>query len=131
MDIYPWGEKEDHVTVSMEIPESGWAYDESKDHLVENEDVETFGAGFIQFELEKDIEKFDFYKDKFENYKDIDDREIGGVTFAGRTYKNIGYEWTEYIAQLDDSHAMSIGIVSVDTSDGSTGDKILNSITFK
>ena len=131
VDIYPWSEKEDHVTVSMEIPESGWAYDEKKDHLVENEDVETFGAGFIQFELEKDIEKFDFYKDKFENYKDIDDREIGGVTFVGRTYKNIGYDWTEYIAQLDDDHAMSIGIVRVDISDGSMGDKILNSIAFK
>ena len=70
-------------------------------------------------------------KDKFENYKEIDDREIGGVTFKGRTYKNIGYDWTEFIAQLDDGHAMSIGIVRVDLADGTTGDRILNSITFK
>ncbi|MBQ7535927.1 MAG: hypothetical protein IJT43_09990 [Stomatobaculum sp.] len=131
VDIHPWGNKEDFVTVSMEVPESGWAYDEKKDHLVENENVNTFGAGFIQFKLEKNVEKFDFYKDKFENYKDIDDREFGGVTFKGRTYKNIGYNWTEYIAQLDDDHAMSIGIVRVDINEGTMGDKILNSISFK
>ena len=41
-------------------------------------------------------------------------REIGGVEMQGRTYKNIGYEWTEYIAQLDESHAVSIGIVRGD-----------------
>ena len=131
VDIHPWGDKETTVTVSMQVPEAGWAYDEKKDHLVENEDINTFGAGFIQFKLEPEVEKFDFYKDKFENYKEIDDREIGGVTFKGRTYKNIGYEWTEYIAQLEDGKAMSVGIVRVDISDGSMGDKILNSISFK
>ena len=131
VDVHPWGEKEDKVTFAMQIPESGWNYDEAKDNLVENEDINAFGAGFIKFKVEKEVGKFDFYKDKFENYKDIDNREIGGVTFQGRTYKNIGYDWTEYIAQLDDEHAVSIGIVRVDISDGSMGDKILNSIEFK
>ena len=131
IEISPWGHKEDVVKIGMQIPESGWAYDEAKAHLVENEDIDTFGAGFIQFELEETVDKFDFYKDKFENYKEIDDREIGGVTFKGRTYKNIGYEWTEYIAQLDDSHAVSIGIVRVDVSEGSMGDKILGSVEFR
>ncbi|MBQ9437132.1 MAG: hypothetical protein IJU50_02255 [Lachnospiraceae bacterium] len=130
-DIHPWGDKETTVTVSMKIPASGWAYDEQKAHLVENEDINSFGAGFIQLKLEKDVEKFDFYKNDFENYKDIPDREIGGVKFAGRTYKNIGYEWTEYIAQLEDGKAVSIGIVRVDIDEGTTGDKILSSITFK
>ena len=129
--ISPFGKKDDVVTVGMKMPESGWAYDESKAHLVENEDINTFGAGFIQFKLDDKVEDFDFYKDKFENYKDIDDREIGGVVMQGRTYKNIGYEWTEYIAQLDDAHAISIGIVRVDLSEGSMGDKILNSVEFK
>ncbi len=131
VDVSPWGSNDDKVTVKMQIPESGWAYDESRDHLVENEDIDAWGAGFIQFKVEEEAGKFDFYKDKFENYKDIDDREIGGVTFRGRTYKNIGYEWTEYIAQLDDAHAVSVGIVGVDVSEGTTGDRILNSITFK
>ena len=75
--------------------------------------------------------KFDQHKDSFENYKDIDDREIGGVKMKGRTYKNIGYEWTEYIAQISDGKAVSIGIVRVDISEGTMGDKILNSISFK
>lgn len=131
VDIHPFAHDEDTITVSMQIPESGWSYDENKDHLVENEDPDTFGAGFIQFKVDPELSKFDFYKDKFENYKDIDEREIGGIKFAGRTYKNIGYEWTEYIAQIDDSHAVSIGIVRIDTSEGSMGDRILDSIKFK
>ena len=49
----------------------------------------------------------------------------------GRTYKDIGYEWTEYIAQISDGKAVSIGIVRVDISEGTMGDKILNSISFK
>ncbi len=85
------------VTVSMQIPESGWAYDEKKNSLINNDNIKASGAGFIQFTVEKEIEKFDFYKDKFENYQEIGEREIGGVTFQGRTYKRIGYEWTEYL----------------------------------
>lgn len=131
MDIHPFAHDEDTVTINMQIPDSGWSYDSSRDKIVDNEDPDTFGAGFIQFKVDPELSKFDFYKDSFENYKDIDSREIGGIKFAGRTYKNIGYEWTEYIAEIDDSHAVSIGIVDVDTSDGSTGDKILDSIKFK
>ena len=131
VDIHPFAHDEVTLSVSAQIPESGWAYDEKKDHLVENEDVNTFGAGFIQFKLDQDVEKFDFYKDKFENYQEIEDRDFDGVTFKGRTYKNIGYEWTEYIAQIDDERALSIGIVRVDISEGTVGDKILNSIKLK
>ena len=29
-------------------------------------------------------------KDDFENYQDIEDRVIGGISFRGRTYRNIG-----------------------------------------
>ena len=65
--------------------------------------------------------KFDFYKDKFENYQEIGEREIGGVTFQGRTYKRIGYEWTEYIAQIEEGKAVSIGIVKADISEGTAG----------
>ncbi len=126
--IHPWGEEKDLITLKMQIPESGWAYDEAKKHLVENEDINVFGAGFIQFELKADIADFDFYKDKFENYKDIEPRVIGGIEMQGRTYKNIGYDWTEYIGTIDDAHAISIGIVDVDVTEGTVGDKILNSI---
>ena len=120
-----------NVKVSMQIPESGWAWDEARRHLVENEDIYAFGVGFIQIKADDKVEDFDFYKADFENYKDIDDREIDGVTFKGRTYKSIGYDWTEYIAQIDDGRAVSIGVVRVDISDGSMGDKIINSMKFQ
>ena len=69
--------------------------------------------------------------DKFENYTDIEDRVIGGVTMKGRTYDYIGYSWTEYVAELADGKAIAIGIVRVDIEDGTMGDKILNSIKFE
>ena len=49
----------------------------------------------------------------------------------GRTYKNIGYDWIEYIGKLDDETSYSIGIVRVDVDEGTIGDRILDSITFK
>ena len=130
-DISLFGKSEEKVTVTLQIPVSGWSFDEQKVHLVDNEDPNTFGAGFIQFKLEDDLADFDFYKDKFENYQEIEAREIGGIPMQGRTYKNIGYEWTEYIAWLDDSHAVSVGIVRVDVSSGTIGDRILSSVSFQ
>ena len=78
------------VKIMTNIPVSGWSYDESKRSLVENDDPTAFGAGAIQFEVRENVEKFDFYKDDFESYQDMEDRVIGGITFRGRTYRNIG-----------------------------------------
>ena len=130
IDIYLWGENENPVTISMQIPVSGWSYDENKSHLVESDDIYTWNAGFVEFEVGRDIEFFDFYKDQFENYQDIEDRQIGSLTFSGRTYKNIGYDWTEYVAQMKDGRGLSIGIVGIDVSAGTIGSKILDSISF-
>ena len=69
--------------------------------------------------------------DSFKNYKDIEDRVIGGITFRGRTYKYIGYEWIQYIAQLDDNRALSIGLRNMDCVPGTMPDIILNNMTFK
>ena len=77
------------------IPETGWSYDEGKNCLVENDDPTAFGAGGIRFEVRASVDDFDFYKDNFEDYQDIEERVIDGITFRGRTYKNIGYEWIE------------------------------------
>ena len=60
---------------------------------MENDDPTAFGAGAIRFEVRANVADFDYYKDDFENYQDIDDRVIGGITFHGRTYKYIGYDW--------------------------------------
>ena len=119
------------VKIMTKIPVSGWSFDDSGRCLVENDDPTAFGAGAIQFEIRESVEKFDSYKDKFENYKDIEDRVIGGITFKGRTYKYIGYEWIQYIAQLDDNRALSIGLRDMDCVPGTMPDIILNNMTFQ
>ena len=119
------------VKIMTKIPVSGWSYDDGPRCLVENDDPTAFGAGAIQFEVRETVEKFDSYKDKFENYQDIEDRVIGGITFRGRTYKYIGYEWIQYIAQLDDNRALSIGLRNMDCVPGTMPDIILNNMTFQ
>ena len=119
------------VKIITKIPVSGWSFDDRGRRLVENDDPTAFGAGAIQFEVRENVEKFDFYKDDFENYQDIEDRVIGGITFHGRTYKYIGYEWIQYIAQLDDNRALSIGLRNMDCVPGTMPDIILNNMTFQ
>ena len=119
------------VKIMTKIPVSGWSYDDGPRCLVENDDPTAFGAGAIQFEVRETVEKFDSYKDKFENYQDIEDRVIGGITFRGRTYKYIGYEWIQYIAQLDDNRALSIGLRDMDCVPGTMPDIILTNMTFQ
>ena len=119
------------VKIMTKIPVSGWSYDDGKRCLVENDDPTAFGAGSIRFEVRENVEKFDYYKDDFENYQDIEDRVIGGITFRGRTYKYIGYDWIEYVAQLDDNRALSIGLRKLDCVPGTMPDIILNNMTFQ
>ena len=119
------------VKITTKIPESGWSYDEGKKCLVENDDPTAFGAGAIRFEVRANVEDFDYYKDDFENYQDIDDRVIGGITFKGRTYKRIGYDWIEYVAQIDDGRALSIGLTDIDCVPGTMPDVILSGMTIK
>lgn len=119
------------VKIMTKIPVSGWSFDDSGRCLVENDDPTAFGAGAIRFEVRTNVEDFDYYKDDFENYQDIDDRVIGGITFKGRTYKHIGYNWIQYVAQLDDGRALSIGLTKLECVPGTMPDIILNNMTFQ
>ena len=119
------------VKITAKIPKSGWSYDEDADCLVENDDPSAFGAGAIRFEVNAKVEDFDHYKDSFENYQEIADREISGITFQGRTYKYIGYDWIEYVAQIDDGRALSIGLTDIECAPGTAPDVILSSMTIK
>ena len=119
------------VKIITKIPESGWSYDEGKKCLVENNDPTAFGAGAIRFEVRANVADFDYYKDNFKDYQDIDDRVIGGITFHGRTYKRIGYDWIEYVAQIDDGRALSIGLTDIDCVPGTMPDIILSNMTIK
>ena len=131
VEIAQFAKDDVKVKIMTKIPVSGWSYDESGRCLVENDDPTAFGAGAIRFEVRTNVEDFDYYKDKFENYQDIEDRVIGGITFKGRTYKYIGYEWIQYIAQLDDGRALSIGLRNMDCVPGTMPDIILNNMTFQ
>ena len=131
VEIAQFAKDDVKVKIMTKIPVSGWSYDDGKRCLVENDDPTAFGAGSIRFEVRENVEKFDYYKDDFENYQDIEDRVIGGITFRGRTYKYIGYDWIEYVAQFDDSRALSIGLRKLDCVPGTMPDIILNNMTFQ
>ena len=131
VEIAQFAKDDVKVKIMTKIPVSGWSYDDGPRCLVENDDPTAFGAGAIRFEVRENVEKFDYYKDNFENYQDIEDRVIDGITFHGRTYRNIGYDWIEYVAQLDDNRALSIGLRNMDCVPGTMPDIILNNMTFQ
>ena len=131
VEIAQFAKDDVKVKIMTKIPVSGWSFDDSGRCLVENDDPTAFGAGAIRFEVRTNVEDFDYYKDKFENYQDIDDRVIGGITFKGRTYKHIGYNWIQYVAQIDDGRALSIGLTKLDCVPGTMPDIILNNMTFQ
>ena len=117
------------VKISTKIPASGWST--KTDTLVENEDPTAFGAGAIRFKVRESIAKLDASKDSYENYQEIGERVIGGITFQGRTYEYIGYNWIEYVAQIDDTRALSIGLTKLDCVEGTMPDIILKNMTFQ
>ena len=131
VEIAQFAKDDVKVKIMTKIPVSGWSFDEQKRCLVENDDPTAFGAGAIRFEVRTNVEDFDYYKDDFENYQDIDDRVIGGITFRGRTYKYIGYNWIQYVAQIDDDRALSIGLTKLECVPGTMPDIILNNMTFQ
>lgn len=129
LEVTQFAKDDVKVTITTTIPESGWS--STKDSLVENEDPTAFGAGEIIFTVQDNVEKFDNNKSSFKNYQDIEDRVIGGITFKGRTYEYIGYSWIEYVAQIDEGRALSIGLAKMDCFPGTAPDIILNNMQFK
>lgn len=84
----------------------------------------------INIGTQSTLERINFYQENFENEKEIESRTIGGVEMKGRTYKNVGMQWTEYYGQLPSGIYIYIKISGVDISSGSQGDAILNSLSF-
>ena len=129
LEVSQFAKEDVKVTITTTIPASGWS--STKDSLVENEDPTAFGAGEMVFTVRDSVEKFDNNKSSFKNYQDIEDRVIGGITFKGRTYEYIGYSWIEYVAQIDEGRALSIGLAKMDCFPGTMPDIILNNMQFK
>lgn len=115
------------------LPESGWVLDVYSDSTIYMYNVPTLDDAYsdsprIQFELKENLDKINFYKDKFENLKEIDSRTIGGIEMTGRTYKNVGMYWTEYYGELPNGIWVTCKISDVDISEGTEGDIILDSV---
>lgn len=129
LEVLQFAKDDVKVKITTSIPETGWST--TKDSLVENEDPDAFGAGEILFKVRSAVADFDSSKDSFKNYQEIEDRVIGGITFHGRTYEYIGYDWIEYVAQIDDTRALSIGLIDMDCFEGTMPDIILNNMKFQ
>ena len=74
------------------------------------------------------MDKIDFYKDQFENLKEIDSRTIGGIEMQGRTYKTVGMEWIEYYGELPSGIWVTCKISRTSIEPGSEGSAILDSV---
>ena len=129
MEVNQFAQDDVKVKITTTIPESGWSH--KKDTIVENDDPDAFGAGAIRFKLRESLEKLDSNKDSYKNFAEIDSRIIGGITFQGRTYEYIGYEWIEYVAQIDDTRALSIGLTDMDCVPGTIPDINLSNMQFQ
>lgn len=124
------------LVLNVTCPDKGWYKDAVNSFgdfkLYPTDDPSNIFSGDprILFELQRDLDKINYYYDKFENVEELAPRTIGGVELAGRTYKNVGMLWTEYYGEMPTGGWLSIRISGVDIDPGTEGDTILNSITF-
>ena len=124
------------LVLNVTCPDTGWykpatnSFGDFK--LFPTDDPSNIFSGDprILFELQRDLDKINYYYDSFENVAELPPRTIGGVELAGRTYKKVGMLWTEYYGEMPTGGWLSIRISGVDIEPGTEGDTILNSITF-
>ena len=120
----------------MTCPDQGWYKSASTSFgdlkLFPTDDPSNIFSGDprILFELQRDLDKINYYYDKFENVEELAPRTFDGVELAGRTYKNVGMWWTEYYGEMPTGGWLSIRISGVDIEPGTEGDAVLSSVTF-
>jgi hypothetical protein len=121
--------------LKLTVPDNGWCTKLYSGKLwvynVPTLDDAYSNSPRIQFETTEAVADFDFYIDDFENLKVIESRIIGGIKMEGRTYKNVGMEWIEYVGQLPNGVAISIKISRTDIGPSSDGSAILDGVSFK
>ena len=122
--------------LNVTCPDQGWYKSASTSFgdlkLFPTDDPSNIFSGDprILFELQRDLDKINYYYDSFENVEELTPRTIGGVELAGRTYKNVGMWWTEYYGEMPTGGWLSIRISGVDIEPGTEGDAVLSSVTF-
>ena len=124
------------LTLNVTCPDQGWYKSASTSFgdlkLFPTDDPSNIFSGDprMLFELQRDLDKINYYYDDFENVEELAPRTIGGVELAGRSYKKVGMWWTEYYGEMPTGGWLSIRISGVDIDPGTEGDAVLNSITF-
>ena len=124
------------LVLNVTCPDQGWYKSASTSFgdlkLFPTDDPSNIFSGDprILFELQRDLDKINYYYDSFENVEELAPRTIGGVELAGRTYKNVGMWWTEYYGEMPTGGWLSIRISGVDIDPGTEGDAVLSSVTF-
>ena len=124
------------LTLNVTCPDQGWYKSASTSFgdlkLFPTDDPSNIFSGDprIVFELQRDLDKINYYYDSFENVEELAPRTIGGVELAGRSYKKVGMWWTEYYGEMPTGGWLSIRISGVDIDPGTEGDAVLSSVTF-
>ena len=129
--VVEFANNENVLTVKLQMPAEGWCFNEQRVSLVDSEDPYAWKAGEIYFDLKDKLEDFDVYRDQFENYTELEPREVDGIEMQGRTYTYNGADWTEYIAQLGENQAVSIRVLRRFADPGTLADRIIGSVTFE
>lgn len=123
------------VVVSADLPIENWFQSLSSSSVrysnAPTEKSVNSNTPGIRVECKESLEKIDFYKEKFENLKELAPWTISGIQMLGRSYKYIGMEWVEYYGQVADGVWASVTLTGVDPYSGSEAEAILNSITIK
>lgn len=119
--------------VKAAIPSSGWEAVRDRDTtvIIYNRYDDDRNAPRIVIDVESTEERINFYESSFENLKEIGSRTISGIPMKGRTYREIGVDWTEWYGELESSVWVSIKVGKLDVSEGSMADAIINTIEVK
>lgn len=119
------------VTVTAQMPVTGWnTRVSSNTAYFYNEHGERNNDPRIEVTTFDDPAMFDFYLDQYENLQPAPSRVIAGVEMQGRTYHTIGWDWTEYSAQMSEKVSICVRISRVNCSAGTEGGALLDSLRF-
>ena len=72
-----------------------------------------------------------YWEERMENVVEIDSKTIGGIELKGRTYDQVGMEWTEYYGVISGDEYIRVRISGVDITDGTDGANVLDNMTLE
>ena len=119
------------VTVTTQMPVRGWnTRVSSNTAYFYNERGEDNNDPRVEVITFDDPTMFDFNLAHYENVQPAESRVIAGVEMQGRTYHSIGWDWTEYSAQLSPKVSIAVRISRINCAPGTEGGALLDSMVF-